>query len=190
MSYARNTPNPTFVVMLVDEYGGLATGITAPAVYLSKSQGAATTVVQWLEGTDFTWHELGDDEVCKGWYKLRQVNSPSTDAVDTVGTCLLSVFKTDHDTASGAVVYAVEDRSASGPLPGAVADAVWDEAVADHAGSGTTGEELHVAKALLGNKREHTIATGAEVVKDNDGNTTLRTMTPEADGEDITVIPS
>ncbi|MCZ6653659.1 MAG: hypothetical protein O7D91_11610 [Planctomycetota bacterium] len=67
---------------------------------------------------------------------------------------------------------------------------VWDEAVADHAAADTTGSELHLAKAALVNKRQHTIATGVDVIKDNDGTTTLRTLTPSETAGVITVTPS
>ncbi len=67
---------------------------------------------------------------------------------------------------------------------------VWDEAVADHATADTTGSELHLAKAALVNKRQHTIATGVDVIKDNDGTTTLRTLTPSETAGVITVTPS
>ena len=51
-------------------------------------------------------------------------------------------------------------------------------------------DELHLAKAALANKREHTVATGVDVIKDDDDSTTIRTLTPsEADGV-ITVTPS
>ncbi len=51
-------------------------------------------------------------------------------------------------------------------------------------------DELHLAKAALANQREHTIASGLDVIKDDDGSTTIRTLTPsEADGV-ITVTPS
>ncbi len=190
MIYAKNTANPVFLVPLVDQYGNPVTGVTSPTVHLSTDQGANSTVVQWVENTDFTWHELTDGAKLKGWYKLRQVDNPNVSAVGVVGICVLSAYKTDHDTAAGSVAYQVENQSASGPLPEAVADAVWDETIADHDSAGTTGEDLHLAKAMLANKREHTIATGVDVVKDNDGTTTLRTMTPSSDGETITVTPS
>ncbi len=67
---------------------------------------------------------------------------------------------------------------------------IWDEAVADHATLDTTGSELHLAKAALVNKRLHTIATGVDVIKDNDGTTTLRTLTPSETAGVITVTPS
>lgn len=70
-----------------------------------------------------------------------------------------------------------------------LAEDVWDAPVSAHATAGTTGEELHLAKAALVNLREHTIATGVDAIKDNDGTTTLRTMTPsETDGV-VTVTP-
>lgn len=50
-------------------------------------------------------------------------------------------------------------------------------------------DELHLTKAALANKREHTVATGVDVIKEDDGGATLRTLTPsEADGV-ITVTP-
>ncbi len=51
--------------------------------------------------------------------------------------------------------------------------------------------ELHVTYAMVANEREHTISTGVDVIKDNDGMTTLRTMTPVDNGDDsIRVVPS
>ena len=190
MIYAKNQSNPVFLVPLVDQYGNPVTGVTSPTVYLSLSQGPDVTIQQWVKDTDFSWNELTSGDICKGWYKLRQLDNPSVSAVSAEGTCLLSVHETDHDTAAGSVIYQVEDRSASGPLPGAVADAVWDESLADHDTAGTAGEELHLAKAMAANKRIHTIATGVDVIKDNDGTTTLRTMTPSDGGDTIIVTPS
>jgi hypothetical protein len=190
MIYAKDQANPVFIVALVDQYGNPVTGVISPTVYLSRIQLANGAVSPWVQGTDFTWHELTNGEAFKGVYKLRQTDSPTASAVGIVGVCALSVYQSDHNTAAGVMVYQVENQSAGGPLPGAVADAVWDEAVAGHATAGTYGEELHVAKAMLANQREHTIATGVDVVKDNDGTTTLRTMTPSDDGDKIIVTPS
>jgi len=189
MQYTKDQSNPVFLVALVDEYGAPVTGVTGPTVTLSKSQAANGTTVIWVETTDFTWHELTDGEKFKGVYKLRQADSPNVDAVDTEGKSALSVYKTDHDTAAGGLVYQVEDSS-GGSSAAAIADAVWDEAIADHESAGTYGEELHLAKAMLANKREHTVATGVDVVKDNDGTTTLRTMTPSDEDGTIIVTPS
>lgn len=66
----------------------------------------------------------------------------------------------------------------------------WDEPAANHAAPNTTGSELHLAKTALVNKRLHTVATGVDVIKDNDGSTTLRTLTPSEAGGVITVTPS
>ncbi len=50
-------------------------------------------------------------------------------------------------------------------------------------------DEVHLAKAALVNLRTHTIETGVNVIKDDDGVATLRTLTPsETDGV-ITITP-
>ena len=51
-------------------------------------------------------------------------------------------------------------------------------------------DEVHLAKAALVNARTHTIDTGVDAIKDDDGTTTLRTMTPTEDEGIITVTPS
>lgn len=51
-------------------------------------------------------------------------------------------------------------------------------------------DEVHLAKAALVNRREHTVATGMDVIRDDDGATALVTLTPdEVDGV-IIVQPS
>jgi hypothetical protein len=190
MTYPKDQTNPVFILPLVDQYGNPVTGVTAPTVYLSRTQLANGALVPWVQGPDFTWHELTNGEAFKGVYKLRQTDSPTVSGVGVVGVCALSVYSTDHDTAAGLVVYQVGEPPAAGPSPAAVADAVWDEAVAGHTAAGTYGEELHVAKAMLANRREHTVPTGVDVVKDNDGTTTLRTLTPRDGGDTIIVEPT
>jgi hypothetical protein len=51
-------------------------------------------------------------------------------------------------------------------------------------------EELHMVKAALVNKREHTIESGVDVIKDDDGLTTLQTLTPDENNGVVTVTPS
>ncbi len=50
-------------------------------------------------------------------------------------------------------------------------------------------DELHLAKALLLNKREHTVATGVLKVFDDDGVTELVTITPSESGGVVTITP-
>lgn len=72
-----------------------------------------------------------------------------------------------------------------------VADAVLDEDTSEHTTAGTLGVEMHLAKAMLANKRTHTISTGVDKIFDDDGTTLLRTMTPVDGGDDtIDVNPS
>ena len=66
----------------------------------------------------------------------------------------------------------------------------WNDPVADFTTPGTIGYELHLAKAALVNKRVHTIASGLDVIKDNDGASTLVTLTPSETAGVITVTPS
>ncbi len=51
-------------------------------------------------------------------------------------------------------------------------------------------DEQHLAKAALVNLREHTIASGVDVIKDDDGSSTIRTLTPSESNGVITVTPS
>lgn len=77
------------------------------------------------------------------------------------------------------------------PTTAEVADAVLDELLSGHQTAGSMGAEFHLVKAMLANKRTHTISTGVDQVMDDDGSTVLRTMTPTDDGNDtITVTPS
>jgi len=54
----------------------------------------------------------------------------------------------------------------------------------------TALDEIHVSKAALVNLRTHTVDTGVDVIKDDDGTTTLRTMTPSESSGVVTVTPS
>ncbi len=74
---------------------------------------------------------------------------------------------------------------ASAPTAGQVADAVLDEVVSGHQSAGSLGAELHLGKAMLANKRVHTVSTGVDQVMDDDGFTVLRTMTPSDGGSDV-----
>ncbi len=84
------------------------------------------------------------------------------------------------------------DAGVTGGLTAAaVADAVLDESVSEHQTAGTVGAELHLTRAMLANKRRHTVSTGVDEVFDDDGTTLLRTMTPIDGGSDqIEVDPS
>lgn len=56
---------------------------------------------------------------------------------------------------------------------------------------GDLATEVHLCKAALVNKRVHTVSTGVDEIKDDDGSTTIVTMTPTDGGDDvIEVIPS
>lgn len=51
-------------------------------------------------------------------------------------------------------------------------------------------DEVHLAKAALVNARSHTIDTGVDVIRDDDGTTPLRTLTPSESGGVVSVTVS
>jgi hypothetical protein len=51
-------------------------------------------------------------------------------------------------------------------------------------------DEVHLTKAALANARTHTVDTGVDQIKDDDGSTVLRTLTPSESGGVITVVAS
>lgn len=55
--------------------------------------------------------------------------------------------------------------------------------------SGQMADEVHLAKAALANARTHVIETGVNTIKDDDGETTLRTLTPAENGGVVTITP-
>ena len=57
-------------------------------------------------------------------------------------------------------------------------------------GSDQLADEVHLAKAALVNARRHTIETGVDEIKDDDGVTTLRTLTPDEALGVVIVTPS
>lgn len=71
-----------------------------------------------------------------------------------------------------------------------IAAEILDASVASHKTAGTVGGELHLAKAMMANKKLMTVETGVIAVKDDNGTDTLVTLTPtEADGV-VTITPS
>jgi hypothetical protein len=57
-------------------------------------------------------------------------------------------------------------------------------------GSDQLADEVHLAKAALVNQRTHIIDTGVNTIKDDDGTTALRTLTPDEALGIITIVPS
>jgi hypothetical protein len=125
----------------------------------------------------------------------------SVEIVKAGGTAFAAIAGSSSEigaTGTYKIALAVGDLDTPGPAmlrisaTGAVAQFVPLTVVGydpfDAAGLGLS--ELHLAKATLANKRTHSVETGVNVIKDDDGATTLLTLTPsEADGV-VTVTPS
>ena len=91
------------------------------------------------------------------------------------GTYRISLGAADLDTLGAAMLQVTASGAAGQYVPILVA---------------RFPDEVHLAKAALVNARTHTIDTGVDAIKDDDGTTTLRTMTPTEDEGIITVTPS
>ena len=117
----------------------------------------------------------GDVKVIKDGGAPANISALPTE-IGTTGVYRFSLTASEMNATTIAVVCVDAAGSEWDPLT-----IVLQTAVAD---------ELHLAKAALVNLREHTVATGVDVIKNDDGSTTIRMLTPsEADGV-ITVTPS
>jgi len=164
----KGAADQTFLVYAVDDVTGQPktgltySGITARYV---RTRGAAMAITMAALGSatadhaDGGWYEI-DATDCRGWYRFDALDAAFADGADGV----LLVLQ-----AAGALIASVV---------AALVDYTSDDLY----------PEVHLAKAMLANKRIHTISTGVDVVKDDDGTTTLRTMTPTDGGEDTIVV--
>jgi hypothetical protein len=171
ISIKKGSTDQTFPVYAVDAMSGLPkTGLTysdVTARYIrARSTAAAITPVS-LASPDAAHSDGGFIEIdasnSKGWYRFDVPDAAFATGVDSVVVTL---------QADGALLT---------PIVAQLVDYSPSDIYA----------EVHLSKAALANKRLHTISTGVDVIKDDDGNTTLRTMTPSYDGDDtVTVTPS
>ena len=90
------------------------------------------------------------------------------------GTYRISLAPADVDTAGAAMLKVTATGAVAQYVPLQVVRFI---------------DEVHLAKAALVNTRTHTIETGVDVIKDDDGTTVLRTLTPGESGGVVTVTP-
>ena len=91
------------------------------------------------------------------------------------GTYKISLAASDLDTVGDAMLKVTAPGAAQQSVPIQVVQFI---------------DEVHLAKAALVNRREHTVDTGVDVIKDDDDATTLRTLTPSETGGVVTVAAS
>ena len=170
-SIKKGSTDQSFFVYAVDEVSGLpATGLGHSDITArcARTRSAAIAVTMASLATVDAEHNDGgfieiDAANCKGWYRFDVPDAAFAAGADAVVITL---------QAGGVLLSAIRVQ-----LVDSTADDVYSE--------------VHLSKAMLANKRIHTISTGVDVIKDDDGATTLRTMTPTASGDDeITVTPS
>ncbi len=168
---APDSTDATVYLRAVDSISGLPkTGLTytdVTARYVRTRAAAVTIAPASLAGPDAAHAEGGFVEV---------------DAVYAQGLYRLDV--PDAAVAAGADFVAVIVQATHvlfAPIGILLASAISQAAL----------DELHLCKAVLANKRVRTLSDGADVVKDDDGETNLVTLTPAFDGvESVTRTPS
>lgn len=167
---ASSTDVSVYVIAVDDRTGQPKTGLVAgdvTAAYVRTREAAAAIPVSALAGPSAAHTEGGFVEVnateMPGLYRF-----DLPDAAVASGADQLTVMLKADDT-----IVALFEASLA---PAVIAD---------------ISTEVHLCKAALVNKREHTISTGVDVIKDDDGTTTLVTLTPIDGGSDvIEVTPS
>lgn len=108
--------------------------------------------------------------------------SPGTDytMTETDATNLPGLYHYDFTLRGTATAYDVRTDGGSTPAN----RYAWGEIIAVDSDE----TELHLVKAMVANKREHTVSTGVDKVFDDDDTTLLRTMTPQDGGDDTIVV--
>lgn len=118
--------------------------------------GAGLTAVPWNAAWDAeVQSEVADALAAYGVSTATDVtNAAANVSVDEIQvSALADLFNTNSGTTyasavSGSVVKEIADNAGgSGLTAGAIADAVWDEALSGHLGAGSTGEALNAAGA-------------------------------------------
>lgn len=171
LQISQDSEDVSVETFAVNELTGLPeTGLTfseATAHYV-RNRGAAVGVSLTALASPSAMHGDGgfveiDAVAAPGWYRLDVPDAAFAGGVSTV---------TIVAKAGGALFAPVRVQ-----LGGAI--------------SSTLSDEVHLCKAALVNRRVHVVSTGVDQIKDDDGVTTLVTMTPEDGGDDmIEVVPS
>lgn len=91
------------------------------------------------------------------------------------GTYRIELALADVDTAGAAMLKVAADGAVTQHVPMQVVRFI---------------DEIHLAKAALVNARSHTIDTGVDEIKDDDGATVLRTLTPSESNGVVAVTPT
>lgn len=171
ISIKKGSTDQTFPVYAVDAISGLPkTGLSdsdVTARHIRARSTAAAIIPASLASPDAAHNDGGFIEIdatnCQGWYRFDVPDAAFAGGVESV------------------VVTLAADGTLLTPIVAQLVDYL----------AGDLYAEVHLSKAALANKRLHTISTGVDVIKDDDGSTTLRTMTPSFDGDDtVTVTPS
>jgi hypothetical protein len=128
--------------------------------HLSGKTGLTLTINASKDGAAFSSITPTVTELSYGFYKL----ALTTSHTDTLGDLALHVTATGAD-ATDKVWQVLADLPGTSPTAAAIADAVWDEATADHTTAGTFGKKTGDAPTATENadallKRDMSAVTG------------------------------
>lgn len=111
-----------------------------------------------------------------------------TDGIGTLSHIGNGHYSADVDLTDVTLAAAIGDRLIGRYKSAATAEAPSLNAMeaVDH-----DSGEIHLIKAMLANKRTHTVSTGVDKIYDDDGATLIKTMTPTDDDDDtVTITPT
>lgn len=171
LQIAQDSQDVSVEVFAVNDLTGLPeTGLTFAnvSVHYVRNRTAAVAITPSALANPATGHVDGgfieiDSASAPGWYRL-----DVPDAAFAVGVDMVTIIPK-----SDGVLFSPARAQLGGLI------------------SSTLSDEVHLCKAALVNRRVHEVSSGVDQIKDDDGVTTLVTMTPQDGGDDIIeVVPS
>lgn len=138
--------------------------------------------VQMVDENDFVTPKTGLDPTVRvakagqsSYAAIGGTVSEVTDGGQGTGTYKIALSQGDLDTEGAAMLKITASGAATQFVPIEVV---------------RFPGEVHLAKAALVNARTHTIDTGVDEIKDDDGSSTIRTLTPSEENGVVVVTPS
>ena len=178
-TYTGNTPQTGDAFARLGAPAGASVSADIAAIEAQTDDigaaGAGLTAVPWNAAWDAEVQSEVEDALIA--HRLDELLNADSDIDGAAPPAVGSVFHELMTKTTGSFTYdqttdsleAIRDSSGGGPTAAQVADAVWDEARADHLGAGSFGEAAQVARsgtAQAGSGTTVTLDAGASAVDD------------------------
>lgn len=146
---------------------------------LDAAGAAVTTIVAASSGLALWYHRAGGLKVAITPTDLAAVDSAHSDGgIKHIGDGWYRLDMPDAACAVGAA-----DVLFGGAVTGGYIDGLLHPL-------SNVAVDAHLARAAIANKSTHAVATGVDVIYDDDGVTVLKTITPSETGGVVTLTPS